>query len=809
MPSGKKKYSCGLGKAINNAQKKAAELNAAFHGKRTFLEGQEHGVSCLESTNLDDFLAKAELANQEFQAIRGRFSIVEKSVVSQREKALGMARKLAEIKGVIIPIPRRPVWRPGIDGERLQEMEHDAFLTWRKKLALLEEAHGYVMTPFERNLDFWRQLWRVVEKSDLVCTICDCRDPLFYRSLDLERYAREMGGALEERNAQLGEDATPSTGVEEDGSTSEAGGEDESVAEETENGGESKDGEDSWFASLNANLVQAEESRRYQYSSKTMASLDRVSEKRTLLILNKADYMPAPLRRAWKAHFEAEGTDVVFFSAKYELGKLGIDIDLPTEVLNKDDEAEEAGAGADAKPRRRAVKDVRSGTQIQGLNASKADDKLRRKGPKHCAAPEIVPVVAVQPKSVTKPRSVFLAISGSDEESDDDEDEKESDAESKNADEQAVTSTPGKSSTASENADDPSPTHASETTEDVTAKTSVDESDSTSAHPRVPESALDGGDILDCDGLVQYLRSRLPKETRDANRPVVGFCGYPNVGKSSIINALFGTKKVSMSRQPGKTKHFQTLEGENFTLCDCPGLVFPSIVTTKAHLVINSVMPIDQLRSEYMQPVNLILEKMGTKRLYEHYKCEPLQLRTDPGMRFLSSFATNRRHFLRDLVPDTTWAASRVLKDYTTGVLLHCEQPPMSAAMKALPSNGEGAGTTAASAEEESRILGAIAEESRSNERLLPGETDDEAEKQEPASSDLHEVDEETEEKKYDATRDVKAYDAFDDWQPASLAEMLAGQAAPVKTKRALRREAKSALKGDVRARKEVFFTSS
>ena len=100
MPSGKKKYSCGLGKAINNAQKKAAENNAAFHGKRTFLEGQEHGISCLESSNLDDFLAKAELANAEFQAIRGRFSIIDKTVVSQKEKAMGMARKLAEIKGI-------------------------------------------------------------------------------------------------------------------------------------------------------------------------------------------------------------------------------------------------------------------------------------------------------------------------------------------------------------------------------------------------------------------------------------------------------------------------------------------------------------------------------------------------------------------------------------------------------------------------------------------------------------------------------------------------------------------------------------
>jgi large subunit GTPase 1 len=33
--------------------------------------------------------------------------------------------------------------------------------------------------------------------------------------------------------------------------------------------------------------------------------------------------------------------------------------------------------------------------------------------------------------------------------------------------------------------------------------------------------------------------------------------GYPNVGKSSTINALIGEKKVGVTSTPGKTKHFQ------------------------------------------------------------------------------------------------------------------------------------------------------------------------------------------------------------------------------------------------------------
>lgn len=36
----------------------------------------------------------------------------------------------------------------------------------------LEENDILVLTPFEKNLDIWRQLWRVVERSDLVGFYC-------------------------------------------------------------------------------------------------------------------------------------------------------------------------------------------------------------------------------------------------------------------------------------------------------------------------------------------------------------------------------------------------------------------------------------------------------------------------------------------------------------------------------------------------------------------------------------------------------------------------------------------------------------
>merc|ERR1719436_1638758 len=77
--------------------------------------------------------------------------------------------------------------------EELAQREGEAFVEWRRGLARIEEDSGLIMTPYEKNLDFWRQLWRCVDRSDVLVQILDARDPDFYRCKDLERYVMKFG----------------------------------------------------------------------------------------------------------------------------------------------------------------------------------------------------------------------------------------------------------------------------------------------------------------------------------------------------------------------------------------------------------------------------------------------------------------------------------------------------------------------------------------------------------------------------------------------------------------------------------------
>ena len=460
MSTRSKKVKSHMGRALYNScgskHEKSTGSRVAKH--TSLIEKQEipASLTILEQTHLEEFVHTTELARAKYASERPEFLDRTMLIVGDSDRTAVRHRSKQEIQDEASRILRKPEWNASMTGFDVKSAEDKAFLEWRRALAELEEQEGIILSPFERNVDFWRQLWRTVERSDLIVQIVDARDPLFFLSTDLFKYVQEVA-AFQKK------------------------------------------------------------------------------PKKSLLLINKADFVSDDLRAEWEKYFDMNHSfPVVHFSALNELNTATTTI-TPTIV-----EDEEAGG-------------------VLGFNA-----------------------------------------------------------------------------------------HG----------------------------------LVDADELIDLLVS---KYNPCPGKPItVGMVGFPNVGKSSVINALLGSKKVSASATPGKTKHIQTIIlNDDLTLCDCPGIVLPSVVASKAHLVVNATMPLDHLRGGLEPAVDLVVERIGFKNLIRFYKCQhallPQFLKLGSDARaLLSAIAVAKKYFLALNVPDETKASRLVLKDICTGRLVHVMHPPGS-----------------------------------------------------------------------------------------------------------------------------------
>eukprot|EP00656_Telonema_subtile_P001674 TRINITY_DN1072_c0_g1_i5.p1 TRINITY_DN1072_c0_g1~~TRINITY_DN1072_c0_g1_i5.p1 ORF type:complete len:506 (-),score=123.67 TRINITY_DN1072_c0_g1_i5:133-1650(-) len=170
--------------------------------------------------------------------------------------------------------------------------------------------------------------------------------------------------------------------------------------------------------------------------------------------------------------------------------------------------------------------------------------------------------------------------------------------------------------------------------------------------------------------LINLLR-QFSKLHSDKKNISVGFIGYPNVGKSSVINAIRSKKVCKTAPVPGETKIWQyiTLMRRVF-LIDCPGVVYPS-GDDETDIILKGVVRIENLKDPEHH-IQRVLDRVKREHVIKTYGISDW----DDAEDFLTQLAQKSGRLLKKSEPDLPTCAKVVLHDWQGGRLPYHSMPP-------------------------------------------------------------------------------------------------------------------------------------
>jgi nuclear GTP-binding protein len=147
----------------------------------------------------------------------------------------------------------------------------------------------------------------------------------------------------------------------------------------------------------------------------------------------------------------------------------------------------------------------------------------------------------------------------------------------------------------------------------------------------------------------------------DRKQISVGMVGYPNTGKSSIINTLRKKKVCVVAPIAGETKVWQYITlMKRIYMIDCPGIVPPNQSDTDEDLLLRGSVRVENV--EYpAQYIDTVLKRVQPKYLQRTYELkEPV---TD-AVTFLEIICRKSGRLLKGGEADIDGAAKMVLNDW-------------------------------------------------------------------------------------------------------------------------------------------------
>ncbi|KAG1441351.1 hypothetical protein G6F56_011525 [Rhizopus delemar] len=188
------------------------------------------------------------------------------------------------------------------------------------------------------------------------------------------------------------------------------------------------------------------------------------------------------------------------------------------------------------------------------------------------------------------------------------------------------------------------------------------------------ENLLNTSECLGADDLIRLLKNYC-RNVNLKTSITVGIIGYPNVGKSSVINSLKRSRVCGVGATPGFTKVAQQITlDKNIKLLDCPGIVFAQQGNgdqSDAEITLRNCVKVELLEDP-VTPVDVILSKCGIDQLRSIYNLSFFGNTHE----FLVLLALQKGKLKKGGIPDVEQVARQVLNDWNGGKIpFHCIPP--------------------------------------------------------------------------------------------------------------------------------------